>query len=247
LFEPVKDIRTVKPLLAQDPVANGIMIQVLYFERLKYKVWRDGGSVLAKKGTHVLFAGDWSSKAVPLELLPKAPFMSSAAPKEVFEQMKKMYVMSWKSPCWTLVAPRPDRPTGGWEGLGPLRWKDGPMVAKLWRLHDNPLPHIRECIKKYPSACIRVEGELAAWGGNHFVTDMAAELGFAHTRRKYRRRGFGRRITLDLTHKLYEMGLVPYCYVFKTNDASYRMCKGAGFEEREDVAWFGTKRLKKRR
>jgi ribosomal protein S18 acetylase RimI-like enzyme len=230
-----------------DPVANGIAVRRLCMDRMKYDIWREGGSILAVKGRHALFGGDWEGVGVPFELLPRTPFWSSAAPASVFEQVRRRYVMSWKSPCWTLVAPRPARPDGGWERLEPLRPKDAETVARFWRLHDNPLPHIRECVRMWPSACIRVDGELAAWGGNHFVTDRAAELGFAHTRRRYRRRGFGRRITVELTHKLYEMGLTPYCYVFKTNEASYRMCKQAGFEERGDVAWFGVKRLRKRK
>jgi hypothetical protein len=246
LFEQFDDLKALKRLLDRDPIANGILIQVLFFEKLKYKVWRQGNSVVAVRGGHVLFAGDWDGVDVPFEILPRRPFMASAAPIEVYHKVRMKYVMDWKSPCWTLVAPRPNRPKGGWEEMEPLRWKDAPLVAKLWSLHDNPLPHIRECIRKYPSSCVRVDGELAAWGGNHFLTDKAAELGFAHTRRKYRRRGYGRRITIDLTHKLYEMGLVPYCYVFKTNEASYNMCRQAGFEERGDVAWFGVKRLKKR-
>jgi hypothetical protein len=242
----MEDRAELKRLLDRDPVSNGIMVRDICIEKGKYRIWRDGGSVLAVRGRRVLFGGDWTGVDVPFELLPRGKFMSAAAPIEVYNQVKGKHVMAWKSPCWTLVAPKPKRPQGGWEGLEPLRWKDAPMVAKLWSLHDNPLPHIRECIRKYPSSCVRVGGELAAWGGNHFVTDKAAELGFAHTRRKHRRRGYGRRITVDLTHKLYEMGLVPYCYVFKTNVASYEMCKGLGFEERGAVAWFGVKRLKKR-
>ncbi len=246
MFERFDDTRALKRLLDRDPVANGILVRDLCIDKGQYRVWRDGGSVLATRGKRVLFGGDWSVKEVPFGLLPRAPFMASAAPIEVYHQVCRKYAMAWKSPCWTLVAPRPKRPKGGWENLERLRWKDAPIVAKLWSLHDNPLPHIRECIRKYPSACIHVDGELAAWAGNHFVTDRAAELGFAHTKRKYRRRGFGRRLTVDLTHKLYEMGLTPYCYVFKTNEASYNMCKQVGFEELGDVAWFGAKRLKKR-
>ncbi|MFH0816759.1 MAG: GNAT family N-acetyltransferase [Methanobacteriota archaeon] len=245
MFEPFEGMAGLRRLLDKDPVMNGILIHKIFSEGEKYKVWTDGNSVVAVRGRHAMFCGDWNGAEVPFHLLPKAPFWSSGAPFGAYEQVRRRYVMDWKSPCWTLVAPMPKRPNGGWENLMPLRQKDAPTVARLWSLHDHPLPHIRECIKKYPSACIRVDGELASWGGNHFVTDKVAELGFAHTLRKYRRMGFGNRITIDLTHRLYGMDLTPYCYVFKTNEASYEMCKGAGFEERGDVAWFGAKRLKK--
>jgi ribosomal protein S18 acetylase RimI-like enzyme len=246
LFRRLRGMRAIKRALDEDPVANGILVERLFFSRQGYSVYGDGERFVAVKGRSVLFAGDWEGAEVPRHLLPTPNFWTSAAPWAIFEGFRRTHVMAWKAPCWLLAAPRPRRPAGGWEDLEPLTVRDAPEVARFWHLADNPLPHIRQCIRKYPSVCIRIDGKLAAWGGNHFTTDKAAELGFAHTKRRFRRQGLGRRITVDLTHKLYDMGLAPYCYIFKDNAASLGMVEGLGFKRRGDVAWFGTRRPRKR-
>ena len=245
MFKPVKNKINIRAWLDMDPINNGIMIYECFIAPEDYSLYTDGERVVAvdAKKEWGLFSGDWDGVDLPTGLF-SANFGGSAAPPCLVDRLREGWRFKFESPCWVYSVPPRAVNLKKKYTLESLKASDAREVAKYWKLGDDPLPHIRNCIEKFPSACIRVDGELASWGGNHFVTDRAAELGFAHTKEEFRHRGYALRIAEALTARLYSMGLVPYCYVFKTNEASIALCEKLGWKRIGEATWFWAKKRK---
>ena len=227
---------------------NSIFINKVFESSQRYVCYSDESmkSFLAvqKKKKNVLFGGDWGRCHIPEELLPQKWFFVSAVNTEIMSQLKKQFRIKEDWPCWRLVAPD-GFGKGPWDELERLEQKDAPFVARHWELQDEPVKYLRGRIKKLDSACVRVNGKPVAWGGLHFELEGVAEIGFAHTLKRYRRRGFGTLVTKAVVNRVAAHGNTAFCHAFKTNKESLGLCKKLGFTRAGEYTWAVVLRKKK--
>lgn len=124
-----------------------------------------------------------------------------------------------------------------------LRSADAPTVVRFWP-YGRDVMYVRERISRLPSAAIRRDGRLVAWG----LTHDDGSMGFLHVLEEWRGRGFARSLTTALALRLLRLGLRPFLYVVKDNSASIRLTESMGFTRLGSYGWFGsTPRRRSRR
>lgn len=117
----------------------------------------------------------------------------------------------------------------------PLTTADAPMIVSHSHYQQFLTEgYICERIEKDVNGGIRIDGQLVAWAMTH---DDGA-LGSLHVRDDYRRRGFGREVTLFLIHELRKLKRLPFAHVEPTNTRSLNMVRQMGFRLVNRVSWF---------
>ena len=76
-----------------------------------------------------------------------------------------------------------------------------------------------------------------AWGGLHFELDGVAEMGFAHTLKRYRRKGCATLVTKAVVNRVAAHGSIAFCHAFKTNKESIGLCEKLGFIRAGEYTW----------
>lgn len=227
---------------------NSIFINKVFESGQRYICYFDESMIsflaVLEKKKNVFFGGDWSGCYIPEELLPQKWFFVSAVNIDIMSQLKKQFRIKEDWPCWRFIAPD-DFGKGPWDELERLVPKDAPFIARHWELQDAPVKYLRERIKKFESACARVRGKPVAWGGLHFELPGVAEMGFAHTLKRYRRKGYASLVTKAVVNRVAAHGSIAYCHVFKTNRESIALCKKLGFTKAGEYTWAVVLRKKK--
>jgi ribosomal protein S18 acetylase RimI-like enzyme len=239
-FEPATDMKALRKALERDAFGNAAFINRIFVSKEKFRCYMDPEGrrflgVKARSGD-TIFGGDWAGARLPFDLLPKKVFFVSCAPPAAIRLLKRHYRFKGEWPCWTYVRKK-GFGKGPWDKLERLKPGDAPIVAKHWRLDEKPEPYIRSRIRKYESACVRANGKLVAWGGLHWEAGGAANMGFAHTMARHRRRGYATLVTKAMVNRIVARGNIPMMYVFKTNKASQRLCEGLGFIRIGEATW----------
>ena len=103
--------------------------------------------------------------------------------------------------------------------------------------HDNSIIGIRENIALKDSACIRIDGQLAAWCTVHAEDNS---LGPLYTKEQYRGQGLAAIVVSDLIKKLLAKSIIPYAQIVEGNNSSLSLVKKfTGLEYTHDCVWFG--------
>lgn len=97
--------------------------------------------------------------------------------------------------------------------------------------------YIKERIQKGISVGLIENNNLVSWA----ITQDDGAIGFLHTIKDYRRKGYGREVILSITDKLRNIGEIPFAYVEETNNASKNMFLNIGFKENKISYWFQIK------
>jgi len=101
---------------------------------------------------------------------------------------------------------------------------------------DTSMGDIKEDILKRPSACIRVNGELAAW----VLVHRDDTMGIMYTKETYRKQDLAYHTAIGLMHKLHDLGKTPYVQIHTSNNASQGLVRKLGLIKADPiVTWFG--------
>ena len=98
---------------------------------------------------------------------------------------------------------------------------------------EYTVEYLKERIKKDVSACIRINGELAAWG----LTHDDKTIGFLYVLDKYRNKGYASDILRTLISQKEELGEKTYLNVFKKNDKSNNLMRKLKLKYTRDIYW----------
>ena len=246
LLRTEADIGAARARLALDPVRNSGFLWRVFRSGSRFRVYVEErtGALMAREVSkdHLVFAGDWSATEIQRNLLPARGAFVSASPPEAIEQLKEHYGLKGEWPCWLFLAPEGFGP-GPWDAIAPLTEEDVAFIAPFWELGgEGREEHIRESVKRFESACLRVGGKPVSWCGLHFEVQGIGNLGFAHTLEGHRRKGYARLVTKALVNKLHRKGSRATADVIKDNAASIATCKSMGFEAVGEQTWADFKR-----
>lgn len=97
--------------------------------------------------------------------------------------------------------------------------------------------YVKERILKGISAGIYEDKKLVSWS----ITQDDGAIGFLHTFKNYRKKGYGKSVTLSLIEKLRNIGELPFAYVEETNLESMNILLKLGFKQNKRVHWFQLK------
>jgi RimJ/RimL family protein N-acetyltransferase len=64
-------------------------------------------------------------------------------------------------------------------------------------------------------------------------------MGILHTEPEFRRQGFATSINARMIDDLFDKGETPFCYIMRSNHASYTLAEKIGMERIDDVSWVG--------
>jgi hypothetical protein len=94
----------------------------------------------------------------------------------------------------------------------PLTEEDAVIVYENSEYKEYISPdYVKEQIAKGVSAGLHEKNELVCWS----ITQDDGAIGFLHTLKNYRRKGYGYSITLSMIKKLRSRGELPFAYVVK--------------------------------
>lgn len=88
-------------------------------------------------------------------------------------------------------------------------------------------------MKDGPTAAIRVDGKLVAWG----LTHDDKSLGFLHVISEYRNNGYARDIGRYLVNKKRELDEMIYLNIEPDNKKSIKLTEGLGFKYDRNISW----------
>lgn len=196
---------------------------------------------IQKDSDHCIFWGQWDNIEIPFDVLPKDAIFVSACAPDIIKILKQHFKLDGEWPCWHYLAPDGYGP-GEWDELGPLTDEDVAFIYPFWELSNDPEPHVKDRVARFDSACIRENGQPVAWCGLHFEVDKIANLGFAHTLDKHRRKGYQKLVTKALINRLSARGVRTTSDVIKDNSASMSLCASMGFEIVGEQIWAYFKR-----
>ena len=117
-----------------------------------------------------------------------------------------------------------------------LTLADAEEVDKYYTYrHDGSIIGIRENISLKESACIRIDGELAAWCTVHAEDNS---LGPLYTKEQYRGQGLAGLVTSELIKKQLAKNIIPYVQIVENNNSSLSLIKKfPGMECTHDCVW----------
>lgn len=240
-FYPLRDASTLSKKLAGNPVKNSDFLYRALMSGEKYRIYAtedlEAAMAVQLRQRHMIFGGEWKDAVLPTEMFPKRHFFVSASPPEVIALLKERYELKGEWPCRHFVSPKGFGP-GPWDSLGPLKDSDVSFIAQFWELGgDDREEHIRDCVRKYDSASIRVGRKPVAWCGLHFEMPGIGNLGFAHTLEQHRRKGYAVQVTKALVNRLAARGAVATTHVIRDNKASTALCRSMGFRIIGERTW----------
>jgi ribosomal protein S18 acetylase RimI-like enzyme len=218
-FKLLENPDSLKKTLSKNPLENAPFIYWAFESEQKFDCYLDesqSATLAIEKGgeNHVVFTGNWHNRRLPIELLPKDGFFVSACPSDVMNFLTKVYKI-----------------------VGGLMLEEIPVIANHWDLSDEPEPHIRKCIEQFESVCVRVNDKPVSWAGIHFEIDKVANMGFAHTLKEERRKGYATLVTKALVNRVVARGKKAICHILKDNKVSITLCERLGFTRIGEVTW----------
>ena len=173
------------------------------------------------------------------EMLPPGHHFFSGIPNEIAELFLKGRKAEWRSPCkcYAVIGEFTHEVSSEYvcERLKP---EDAGEVDEYYTYrHDDSLERIRNDITNLDSACVRIDGELAAWC---LVHGDDGSLGPLYTKDKFRKRGLAELVSTVLIKKLVAKNVIPYVHIVEENTPSLGLAaKFAGMEFTHDCLWFG--------
>ncbi len=240
LLTTISDIKKMKLALNDDIFQNAIFLFRVFEIGHEYDIYYDNETRAAMaidlNEALVVFSGNWTDTTIPFDKLPQAGFFTHGCPTSALTQLKNEFKIDYEGPCWKYVSSG-DIGDGPWDDLGGLEEGDAALIAEHWDLIDDPEDIIKEKIRKFDSACVRVDGELVSWVGLHYEIKGMAELGFAHTLDDHRRKGYLAMSTKALVKRINGRGGKAVAHMFKSNEASVSLAESVGFERVGEATW----------
>lgn len=143
--------------------------------------------------------------------------------------------IKWKLSTMKLVLPSNETMPSILSNISKLTIEDSKFI------YDNSdykayvsIEYISQRIRDGISSCVRIDNKLAAWG----ITQDDGAIGFLHVLPEYRRKRYGRDITVDLINKVRKAGKIPFVHIEENNTNSMSMAIGLGFRKDRIVNWF---------
>ena len=177
-----------------------------------------------------------------IPLLPKIPvtnniFLNGIPTKllPILEDSFHKIIVSDPCHIWTLEGPSSQQ-----SPLEDLTKNDASFIDKKWTYHsDDSFLYISHCIKNQRSSVIRDEmGKPAGWAFSYSNSPYHVNMGGLLVLPPFRRQGYARKITLDLSSKIFQSGKKPLVHVHTTNYASQKLLQNLGFIKGEEI-FFG--------
>jgi ribosomal protein S18 acetylase RimI-like enzyme len=238
-LRPVSDLSGLRQKLAEDILEHAHFCYRVFASGQRFECYADEDLTVAlgvsEDGKDVVYAGNWQGHGLP-DVLPSDGFFLSACPSGALELIKRRFEVVGEWPCWYYLTPEHYEP-GRWDVLGSLILDDVPFVSKYWELTDEPEEHIRRKVAEFDSVCVRVGGKPVSWVGLHYEIEGVANMGFAHTLKEQRRKGYAQAVTKAIVNRLAKRGVRCTCHVIKDNKESIALCKRLGFTRIGEATW----------
>ena len=240
LIEDKEEIQNMKNSLKKDILQNSIFYFRVFELGPEYDIYFDmeqeAGFAVQKNEALAVFTGDWQELDIPYDLLPQDGFFIHGCPIPVLEKLSDGFLIDEDWPCWKYIS-NGDYGRGPWDDIGRLKEDDAPFIANYWDLVDDPEDILREKIIKYDSACIREMDKPVSWVGVHWQMEEIAELGFAHTLKEQRRKGYSKLVTKALVNRMASKDKQVMVHIIKDNDASIGLSESLGFKRIGEATW----------
>ncbi len=126
------------------------------------------------------------------------------------------------------------------EFLESLTVNDTEFINSMWSYRDeNSIQFIRKCIESLPSSVIRENQKPIAWSFSYDQSPFHINMGNLFVQPEYRRKGLGRRITIDLVNKVNKINRKPLVHVNINNKASIKLLTQLNFIKHPEKIIFG--------
>jgi len=126
------------------------------------------------------------------------------------------------------------------ETLESLTADDAEFINSIWPYRDeNSIQFIERCVELLPSSVIRDNQTPIAWSFSYSQSPYHINMGNLYVQPEHRRKGFGRRITIDLVNKVNKEDKKPLVHVHIDNEASIRLLKQLNFLKHPEKIIFG--------
>ncbi len=117
----------------------------------------------------------------------------------------------------------------------PLTISNTNIVNDFWPYKSEySLDYVKTRIKDGESVGYFIGDKLISW----IITQDDGAMGFFHTLKSYRRKGYGEKITKYLINKLIENKKIPFVYVIIKNKNSLSLTQKLNFKIIGKVSWF---------
>jgi len=172
--------------------------------------------------------------------LPIGHKMFSSVPATTFDIFAKGRNTVWQTPCEVyfydgvsqIVQSRTNYT------IEPLAITDAEEIDLYYTYRsEGSVNRLRESIRNLPSACIRIDGNLAAWCLLH---SEDGSLGPLFTKPMFRGKGLAETVATNLMKQLVAKNMIPYVQIAKDNVPSLALIKQLGcMEYSHECIWFG--------
>lgn len=222
--------------LEKDALAHIDMIEVIRrgFSHIYYADEDGVAMAETKGGTQYMSAADQETAEKLLALLKKK---TSVIVHQEFaaELAREKLELSGFHPCYTFAYPKKEKVYQKAEDVEirrlSMEWRD--RILENYRLVDRP-EYIELLIEDGVMHGAFADGELAGFIGIHTEGCM----GLLEVLPAYRRRGIGELLERYMIDWNLERGFVPFCQVFKDNEASLRLQEKLGMVAAASGIWW---------
>ncbi|WP_026477013.1 GNAT family N-acetyltransferase [Alkaliphilus transvaalensis] len=247
-MHPIKDIKLIKDLLAEDPIAHlntigriknseNVEIYVDDHQKPRGFVLKDGYWAIPYSKDEEILSQILNNFAFPDYVgfcgLPMA------WANKIKESLTE-YELDWDEHCQLYYLPEENiEKISLVEVLPSLTIEDIDIVDYHYTYkEEGSREYLLECIQKRPSSVIIEEGKPVSWA----LVREDNSMGVMYTIEEYRKKGLAKKITGDLVRKVVERGNIPYVHIVVTNEASKNLARELGLVYWGDVLWFGLKK-----
>jgi hypothetical protein len=149
-------------------------------------------------------------------------------------------IKDWESPCNLYYLPDDIQiQTNNHDYLRKLLIKDAKEVNDHYTYKSKgTLTSLKEDIKKRPSVCAKIDGELVSW----VLTHPDNSLGVMFTKEEYRNKNLAYEVTMKLIEEHRKIGLTPFVQIVKGNFKSEGLATKCSFIKYGEAIWFGIKK-----
>jgi len=171
------------------------------------------------------------------ELIDSAYVEFSGSNKFVKDYMYISQTIHWVNPCKLMILEKPKfNKEDIINEVDSLTLDDAEFVNNHYEYRsDYSLDKICDAIKNRPTSCVRIDGKPVSYA----ALNGDDSIGYMYTLKEHRNKGYAYEVTKDISLKVIESGRVPFVQIHHGNEKSLNLALKVGFEEYDDVYWFG--------
>lgn len=140
----------------------------------------------------------------------------------------------WQLSCVRLFCPNEVILPENKEEIKNLKLEDAAYIFNNYNYQEfTSIEYIRERINNGIGLGIHEDNKLVAW----IITHDDGAIGFLNVIKEYRRKGYGRELTVAMIKKLRKLDEVPFVHIEKDNKKSMNLALQIGFVEDRVVNW----------